>query len=92
MNKLGTIDACTSNVGGSIMINQMRKNHTLNLMTMKKTVDNGLPWSYRKNTKTSNASPMRASTNSPNLKNNSLNCLKEVNGREGSSECKLDLK
>ncbi|KAG2378148.1 hypothetical protein C9374_008770 [Naegleria lovaniensis] len=46
-NKMGTIDTNTANVGGSIMINQIKKNHTVNMMSMKKRVDNDLPWSYK---------------------------------------------
>src|SRR3989338_9320722 len=94
MNKLGTIDACTANVGGSIMIDQIKKNHTVNMMSMKKRVDNDLPWSYKNTTQVKvNSGRQRVSplkkpkTLSPiNTKDNRMATLSSNTNRGASTE------
>ena len=103
MNKLGTIDACTANIGGSIMIDQIKKNHTVNMMSMKKRVDNELPWSYRNVPANFNlnrrVSPLKKpKTLSPiNTKDNRMATLSSTQQHRGAhterggSKSKLDL-
>lgn len=64
------------------MINQIKKNHTVNMMSMKKRVDNDLPWSYKysKNFNIARVSPPK--------KIKSLAPLKEVRHASGSSPSK----
>jgi len=90
---MGTIDATTSNVGGTIMINQIKKNHTVNMMTMKKRVDNELPWAYKNSNKKFNVnssqrlSPLKKGKTSP-LKDNRLHPL----GSQSSKTIKEPIK